>query len=73
MAQSKLTTQEIRDLSMQDLKDRIEEETALYKKKQFSHAVSQMENPLELRGLRRDIARLKTELTQRVKAEENKA
>lgn len=71
MAKSKLTSQEVRDLSLQDLKDRIEEETAQYKKKQFSHTVSQMENPLELRGLRRDIARLKTELTKRLKAENN--
>ena len=70
MAQ-KLTTQEIRDLSLQDLQDRIAEDTAQYKKKHFAHTVSPMENPLELRWMRRDIARLKTELTNRMKAENN--
>jgi len=32
------------------------------KKLEFAHAISPLENPMNIRGLRRDIARLKTEL-----------
>lgn len=66
-----LKNEEIRELSVQDLHDRIAELGLQYRKKQFAHAVSPLENPLELRWMRRDIARLKTELTQRMKAENN--
>jgi large subunit ribosomal protein L29 len=60
-----LSLDEVREMSMQDLQERIEETSLQYKKKKFAHAVSPLENPLELRWNRRDVARLKTELSRR--------
>lgn len=63
MAQEKL---ELHTLSDQDIITRIAEEQLRLKKLKFSHAVTPVENPLTIRALRRDIARLKTEQRQRV-------
>ena len=57
--------EEIVQFSMEDLKDKIFETEEKYTKMKLSHAVSTLENPIQLRNLRRDIARLKTELTKR--------
>jgi large subunit ribosomal protein L29 len=35
------------------------------KKLEFAHAISPLENPMSIRALRRDVARLKTELKNR--------
>jgi large subunit ribosomal protein L29 len=45
-----------------DLKARLEEDKQRLKKLEFAHAISPLENPMTIRGLRKDIARLKTEL-----------
>jgi large subunit ribosomal protein L29 len=49
-------------LNVQDLKARITEDEQRLKKLQFAHGISPLENPMSLRDLRREIARLKTEL-----------
>ena len=49
-------------LNVQDLKARITEDEQRLKKLQFAHGISPLENPMSLRELRREIARLKTEL-----------
>jgi large subunit ribosomal protein L29 len=38
------------------------------KKLQFTHVITPLENPMSIRALRKDIARLKTELKKRVTA-----
>lgn len=58
----------IRDISEADLKARIAEDSLRLKKLEFAHAISPLENPMSIRGLRRDIARLKTELKKRTLA-----
>jgi large subunit ribosomal protein L29 len=58
-------TLELRDASDADLKDQLNESTASYEKMQFDHAVNGIENPLQLRSVRRDIARIKTEMRRR--------
>ncbi len=55
----------IRDLSTPELVDRIDEEKTLLRKKKFAHAVSPIENPNEIKILRRNVARLITELRRR--------
>ncbi|MFT4155505.1 50S ribosomal protein L29 [Parafilimonas sp.] len=55
----------LKDLNENDLKARITEDKLRLKKLAFAHAISPLENPLSIRGLRRDIARLKTELKNR--------
>ena len=52
----------LKDLSVTDLKARIEEDQLRLKKLEFAHAISPLENPMSIRGLRKDIARLQTEL-----------
>jgi len=52
----------IKDLHLADLKAKIQEDELRMKKLEFAHAISPLENPMTIRGLRRDIARLKTEL-----------
>ncbi|QEC45629.1 MULTISPECIES: 50S ribosomal protein L29 [Chitinophagaceae] len=55
----------LQDLSASDLKARIQEDELRLKKLEFAHAISPLENPMSIRSLRKDIARLKTLLTQK--------
>ena len=52
----------VKDLNAQDLKARIQEDELRLKKLEFAHAISPLENPMSIRALRKDIARLKTYL-----------
>ena len=53
------------DLSETDILSRIREDEQRLKKLEFAHAISPLESPVNIRMLRKDIARLKTELTKR--------
>jgi large subunit ribosomal protein L29 len=55
----------LKDLSETDLTSRIREDELRLKKLEFAHAISPLESPVNIRMLRKDIARLKTELTKR--------
>ncbi len=48
-----------------DLNARIKEDKLRLKKLEFAHAISPFENPMSIRNVRRDIARLNTELQSR--------
>lgn len=52
----------IQGLSVEDLSARIKEDELRLKKLEFAHALSPLENPMSIRNLRREVARLKTEL-----------
>lgn len=52
----------IQALNEQDLQARIKEDEMRLKKLEFAHAISPLENPMSIRGLRKELARLKTEL-----------
>jgi len=52
-------------MSEADLKARITEDELRLKKLEFAHAISPLENPMSIRDLRKDVARLKTELRKR--------
>ena len=56
----------LKDLNQNDLKARIQEDELRLKKLEFAHAISPLENPMSIRSLRKDIARLKTALAQKV-------
>ena len=62
MAKKKLN---LKDLTDQELAEKLREDQAQYTKLHFNHAVSQIESPTRIRKMRRDIARIKTELTAR--------
>lgn len=55
----------VREMSEEDLRSRISEDELRLKKLEFAHAISPLENPMSIRGLRKDIARLKGELRAR--------
>jgi large subunit ribosomal protein L29 len=52
----------IQGLNEQDLQARVKEDEQRLKKLEFAHAISPLENPMSIRSLRRELARLKTEL-----------
>jgi large subunit ribosomal protein L29 len=52
----------LKEMNESDLKSRIEEDELRVKKLKFAHAVSPLENPMSIRDVRKDLARLKTEL-----------
>jgi large subunit ribosomal protein L29 len=55
----------LKDLNETDLKARIQEDELRLKKLEFAHAISPLENPMSIRALRKDVARLKTALGQK--------
>jgi len=55
----------LKDLNESDLKARIQEDELRLKKLEFAHAISPLENPMSIRALRKDVARLKTALTEK--------
>lgn len=57
--------EEVVQLSGEDLQDRIDESIEKMESLLLTHKVSPLENPLQIRHLRRTIARLKTELNKR--------
>jgi large subunit ribosomal protein L29 len=56
---------EILELSTEEIVARINEERASLTRLRFAHTVSAIENPLRINKIRKDIARLNTELTSR--------
>ena len=57
--------EEIKELSTQDLKDRLEQAQKDYLQQKINHAISPIDNPSKITKDRKTIARMKTELRQR--------
>ena len=55
----------IKDLAETDLRAKIQEDELRLKKLEFAHAITPLENPMSIRDLRKDLARLKTTLRKR--------
>ena len=56
---------EILELTTEEVIARVSEEKTNLTKLKFAHAVSAIENPMRITKVRKDIARLNTELTKR--------
>ncbi|MBA0884426.1 50S ribosomal protein L29 [Flavobacterium undicola] len=56
---------EIKDLSAAQLQENLSQAKKTYADLKMAHAISPIENPLQIRSLRRAVARLATELTKR--------
>jgi len=56
---------ELQEFSDEDLASELEQTEIQYQTLQFDHAIKGLENPLVIREVRRDIARLKTEARRR--------
>ena len=60
-----MKSSEIRELTAQELLERLESEETLLVRMKMNHAVSPLDNPNQIRYSRRLIARLLTELNKR--------
>ncbi len=56
---------EIRELSTTELQEKLGEFKKKYAELKMAHAITPLENPLQIRNVRRTVARLATELTKR--------
>ncbi|MCL6218349.1 50S ribosomal protein L29 [Zunongwangia pacifica] len=56
---------EVKELSVAELQEELDKSRKAYADLKMAHAVSPLENPIQLRAVRRSIARLATELTKR--------
>ncbi|HXK75437.1 MAG TPA: 50S ribosomal protein L29 [Bacteroidaceae bacterium] len=56
---------EIKEMATADLNERVVAEEANYTQMVLNHAVTPLENPAEIKRLRRTIARMKTEVRSR--------
>ena len=56
---------EITKMSIEDVKDQISNFSEQLAKMKLAHTVAPVENPIQIKNVRRTIARLKTELTNR--------
>jgi large subunit ribosomal protein L29 len=56
---------EIKELSVEDLQEKFKDMKKSYSDLKMAHAISPLENPIQLRTLRRTVARIATELTKR--------
>ena len=56
---------EIKELSVAELQEKLSETKKSYSDLKLAHAISPLENPIQLRAIRRTVARIATELTKR--------
>jgi len=62
----------IREMSTNELRERLDEEKKQLDKLKLNHSVSPLENPMKIKLYRKTVARIKTELRKRVIEESNK-
>lgn len=55
----------VREMTTQEIKDKLEADMLAYSKAKMGHTISPLENPMALKANRKDIARLSTELRNR--------
>ncbi len=68
-----MKSSEIRELSTQEIEERIDTEQNMLSRMKMNHAVSPLDNPNKIPETRRIIARLKTELRSRQSAEQTES
>ena len=63
-----MTTQELRDMSLEDIQGKLAELTEEQFRLRFRSATESIENPMRFREVRRDLARINKILRERSKA-----
>ena len=56
---------ELKDLELKDLLEKVENAEEKLQQMILNHSIAPLENPSQIKAVRRDIARMKTELRQR--------
>lgn len=67
-----MNASELRELTIKELEEQLENEKSFLVKQRLNHAVSQLDNPLKLKETRRNVARLNTILREKQLKEDNK-
>ncbi|GAB3431937.1 50S ribosomal protein L29 [Niabella aquatica] len=70
MSKKKEFLDSIKGLSAEDLKVQLEQSKQRLKKLEFAHAITPLENPMSIRSLRQDIARIQTLISQKSAVEQ---
>ncbi len=65
MSKKKEFLDSIKGLSVEDLQVQLEQSKQRLKKLEFAHAITPVENPMSIRSLRQDIARIQTLISQK--------
>jgi large subunit ribosomal protein L29 len=60
-----MKTSEIKELNNKEILERMDTEKERLDRLKLNHAISPLDNPLQIKDVRRNIARLATELRQR--------
>ena len=66
-----MKSSEIKELTLQELQERLESEESMMVRMKMNHAVSPLDNPNKIIETRKNIARLKTEFTARQSQEQS--
>jgi large subunit ribosomal protein L29 len=62
---------ELRELTVKELEERIDNEKNLLTKQKLNHAISPLDNPMKIKEARRNIARMLTVLSEKQKTEQS--
>ena len=60
-----MKTSEIRELSIKEIEERIENEKNFLFRQKLNHAISPLDNPMKIRETRKNVARLSSILNQK--------
>jgi large subunit ribosomal protein L29 len=60
-----MKTNEIKELSLKEIEERIDTEKHTLSRLKLNHAISPLDNPLKITSTRKNIAKLMTELSKR--------
>lgn len=67
-----MKNKEINELTIEELKDKLQEKQAELSKLKISHAIAQIENPMLIPQTKKTVARLKTAITSHKSKASNK-
>ena len=56
---------EIRELTIKEIEERIENEAGLLVKQKLNHAITPLDNPMKIKEARKNVARMRTVLRQK--------
>ncbi len=60
-----MKSSEVREMTTEDLKEKVAVEKVALNKMKMNHTITPLENTMQIRGKRKDIARMMTELRKR--------
>ena len=63
-----MKTKEIREMSLEELKTKLSDSKAELFNLRFQHAVNQLDNPMRIKAVKKDIARIMTVLQEQESA-----